>query len=434
MEERPSLCRSYRCLAGSTTLRFDPAEGPPIRDSLKVHCAYRDRKLYVWGECEAVEQGRGRRLPFAAPAVRVRHAIGHIAAANLHSIQRDATIWIPTRSRAPLARASAAAPGDLVEPWALPVAVLQPDTALYFLDACNRNPHAENADIKIAPTTRFWGAALRFVAGLAARERFLPSVTSSKESYRGRWLPLLYARDRDILRQLAAAMPAPARAITAVVLADARPPEDDPAHLLSEFVECMMDGLVRSVYRPGRPVTLPRGVDASNLTSLWISRLCGADPEITGERKVLSRFFDYVKDWQRPAIREAAFPWMLTFRVHEPPADEDRAPWRVEYRLQRANGGESVDISSVPPRQVNRLLANAASVCPDIRAGADHFPLDLHDAFRFLRDTAPVLEKEGFPVEIPNWWKQREGTSTVRARPVLKPSSDTRPVTSRSMS
>jgi superfamily II DNA or RNA helicase len=410
-------------------LRFDPADGPPVRDSLKVHSAYRDRKLYVWGECDAAEEGRGRRLPFAAPAVRVRYAIGHIAAGNLHATQRDAIIWIPTRRRVPLARGTAPAAGDLIEAWALPVAVLQPDAALYFLDACNRNPHAENADIKIAPTTRFWSAALRFVAALAARERFLPSVTSNKGLHRGRWLPLLSARDRYVLHQLAAAMPAPARAITAVALADARPPADDPVHLLSEFVEWMLDGLVRSVYRPGRAVSQPRGVDPSKLTSLWISRLCGADPEIPGDRKVLSRFFDDVKAWQRPALREAAFPWMLAFRVHEPRSDEDRAPWRVEYRLWRPDGAESVDVSRAPQRQVNRLLANAASVCPDIRAGADHFPLDLHGAFRFLRDTAPVLENEGFPVEIPGWWKLRERTSTVRARPVLKPSSDARPVT-----
>ena len=62
------------------------------------------------------------------------------------------------------ARGASAEQGDLIEPWALPVAILRADSALYFLDACNRNPFAETADIKIAPTTRFWGAALQFVA------------------------------------------------------------------------------------------------------------------------------------------------------------------------------------------------------------------------------------------------------------------------------
>jgi SNF2 family DNA or RNA helicase len=71
---------------------------------------------------------------------------------------------------------------------------------------------------------------------------------------------------------------------------------------------------------------------------------------------------------------------------------------------------------------VDRLLAKAASVCADIREGSDSFPLDVMGAFRFLTETAPALQREGFRVAIPEWWQRHESAALVRARPVLKPS------------
>ena len=124
------------------------------------------------------------------------------------------------------------------------------ESTFYFLDACNRNPFAEDRDTKLAPSTRFWGAALRFVAGLGLRDRFIPSVTAEGESFHARWKPLIAAPDQDRLRNLARAMPPVARAITPM---DARtPPEDDPVVLLSSFVAWLMDVLPRAASSSAR--------------------------------------------------------------------------------------------------------------------------------------------------------------------------------------
>jgi hypothetical protein len=129
-------------------------------------------------------------------------------------------------------------------------------------------------DTKLAPSTRFWGAALRFVAGLALRDRFLPSMTAEGESFHARWKPPITAPDQDRLRQLARAMPPVARAITS---ADAKtPPEDDPAVLLSSFVGWLMDVLPRAASSSARlPTSRLRDVNKHIASGLVKTRGSG---------------------------------------------------------------------------------------------------------------------------------------------------------------
>ncbi len=324
-------------------------------------------------------------------------------------------------------------PSESIRPWTVPVAILPAESALYFLDACYRLPFCDSADLKIAPTTRFWGAAFRFVAALAARDRFLPSVSAQGSSFHGRWQPILAAPDRYSLRELAAAMPPPGRAITLEGL-QGKPPEDDPSHMLSDFVAWMMDGIARVAYRPGRPVSQPRAIDSKNIASLWIDRLSSSESQMPGDRNLLSGFVDQVKAWQRPALHEAAFPWLLGFCLREPGDTAENAAWSVQSVLRPAAGGPLIPVGGdaldqSAARRVNRLLAKAATICGDIREGSDSFPLDVTGAFRFLTETAPALHQEGFPVELPHWWKRHEGAAVVRARPVLKPSSASKTTT-----
>jgi hypothetical protein len=114
-----------------------------------------------------------------------------------------------------------------------------------------------------------------------------------------------------------------------------------------------------------------------------------------------------------------------------PKATPEGGAWRVQYRLQPIAGGApvAVDKSALDrssARHLVRLLAKAASICADIREDSDSFPLDVTGAFRFLTETAPALEREGFRVAAPDWWKRHESAAIVRARPVLKPSSASR--------
>ena len=393
-------------------MQFNPAAAPPIPDSLLVHAAYRDRKLFVWGESRH-QEGRAGGLEFAVPT-RLRHAISQIAE-KLPATYRNAALWAPAGGE----------PG--LRPRSVPSVILDAENASYFLDACNRNPYAQTSQIKIAYTTRFWGAALRLVAVLAARDRLLPSVSMDGGSFDACWKPVLAAPDRLTLRELAATMPPPARAITLDTGRHAKPPEDDPAVLLGSFVAWLMDALPRVATRTGRTRALPRAVNQENIASVWMQCLCSFEPKLPGERQLLSAFHDRVDNWQRPAVREAAFPWLLSFHLREPGGDAGDAAWHVQYRLEPIVGGAAIPVdkstlSRASLRQVDRLLAKAAGVCADIRGGSDTFPLDVMGAFRFLTETAPALEREGFRVARPDWWQRHESAAMVRARPVLKPS------------
>ena len=416
---------------------LDPQTGPPLPGLVKLHSAYRDRKFFVWGESAAPQKVPLRSLAYAVRPPRIGRAITQIAE-KLPAIFQRAIIWLPTRKGEVIRRAECPQQNETIQPWALSTAVLDAENAIFFLDACNRNPYAESWDTRIAHTTRFWGAALRFVASLAARDRFLPSMSAEGESFHARWKPLLAAPDRHALGELAVTMPPPARAITLETKGPRKPPEDDPAQLLSSFVEWIMDAIPRVANRAGRTRAMAREVKLSNIASVWPGSLCSFESRISGDRELLSGFLRQVQTWQRPALREAAFPWLLSFHLREPDPDVEGSAWHVQYVLEPVAGGEPIpvdkralDLSLNPgsARRLSRLLAKAASICADIREDSDSFPLDVVGAFRFLTETAAALKREGFGVAVPDWWERREDAAMVRARPIFKPSSPSRPST-----
>jgi hypothetical protein len=408
-------------------------------DILKVHSAYRDGKFFVWGEAGPRESSP-RHLPFCAKPVRMGRALSQVVDhVSLPAEFKASTIWIPTIDKKPVGPAERGFEGasSQIQPWTVSTAILSAESAFYFLDGCNRNPYAEDRDTKLAPSTRFWGAALRFVAGLALRDRFLPSMTAEGESFHARWKPLIAAPDQDRLRHLARAMPPVARAITPTSVKT--PPEDDPAALLSSFVGWMMDVFPRAASSSARlPTSRLRDVNKYNIDAAWIIRLRTIESEMQGSRELLSSFLDRVNAWQRPVVREAEFPWLLSFELHEP--DEDglevvtnldehigESAWRVRYQLEPVHGGPALPVEKAPPRYTNRLLARAATICANIsrsqtQEDADSFPLDVTGAFRFLTETAGALVQQGFRVVLPEWWTRRESGANVRARPVIRPS------------
>jgi hypothetical protein len=392
-------------------------------DILRLHSAYRNGQFFLWGEVSP-RKSSPRHLPFSAKSARIARAISLVTdRADLPAEFKASTIWLPTIGKKPVGSAEGAdsIKTSKIQPWTVSTALLSSENAFYFLDACNRNPCAEDSHTKLAPSTRFWGAAVRFVAGLALRDRFIPSMTVEGESFHARWKPLIAAPDQDRLRQLARAMPPAARAITPHEAKT--PPEDDPANLLSGFVGWLMDVLPRAASSSTRlPISRLRDVNENNMDAVWMIRLRTIESAMPGSRELLSGFVNRVNDWQRPVVREAEFPWLLSFELQEPDEKSEESEWRVRYRLEPVHGGPALPVDEAPPRFTARLLARAATICPDIREDSDSFPLDVTGAFRFLTETAGALVQQGFRVVLPKWWTRRETGAEVRARPVIKPS------------
>jgi superfamily II DNA or RNA helicase len=398
---------------------------PPALDIVKLHSAFRDGKLLIWGEVDP-RKVSARHLPFSASPARTARAIAQVADQKLPSSADASSIWLPSVGGAPITPGMRPPGEPRIQPWILSTAVLSVENAYRFLDSCNRNPTAESWDTKLAPTTRFWAAALRFAADLALRDRYIPSLAAADGKFHARWRPLLSAPDQARLRQLAQAMPSAARAVTSP--ADKTPPEDDPASLLTNFVAWMMDLLPRVASRSrysSPPNANKWGIHKGNVEALWMAALRSMEPDVPAKAGDVAAFAAKVEAWQRPIVREAEAPWMLAFELCEPDeAAAQASAWQVRYRIESAHGGPPIPFDQVPPRYTARLLSHAAAICADVRAGADSFPLDITGAFRFLTETASSLEQRGFRVVVPEWWRRREVASLISARPVVKPMPD----------
>ncbi len=392
-------------------------------DLLKLHSAYRDGKFFVWGEADP-RKSSPRRLPFSAKSGRIGRALSQVADCDeLPADFQTVTIWLPTIDENPVrpSEGMGGTSASTIQPRSISAAILAAENAFYFLDVCNRNAFAENWGAKLATSTRFWGAALRFAAGLAQRDRFLPSMAAEGDAFHARWKALIAAPDQARLRMLAQAMPPSARAIT---FANAKtPPEDDPALLLTSFVEWLIDVFPRVAgNRARRPRSLPREIHPGNIDPAWMTALRSTDSAMPGNRELLSNFCERVNAWHRPLASETELPFLLSFELREPL--EGDSDWRVAYRLEPIEGGAALPAGKAPSRYASRLLARAAAICADIREDADSFPLDATGAFRFLTNTAGALEQQGFRVVLPDWWVRRERAAKVQARPVFKSPSE----------
>src|SRR6266511_2754114 len=159
--------------------------------------------------------------------------------------------------------------------------------------------------------------------------------------------------------------------------------------------------------RPGRPCR--RGAAVGQRPPTWRSR----------------------HGWRpSPAKTGGSMPTPRTwFRLVEPPEDQPKRRWRLEFLLQatdepsllvpaaevwRAAGTLSVLARRVEQPQELLLtdLGRAIRLYPELEralrsARPAALALDAAGAHRFLRDAAPLLAQTGFGVLLPSWWDRR---------------------------
>src|SRR5580692_1966304 len=117
----------FTCGLRTVSAMLNPQVGPPVPDSLRLHTAYRDRKLFVWGEC-AGHATSARHLSFGASPAMIRRAIALIVPDKIPATYREATVWVPTRDGKAVER-GVQQPGpspqnEGIRPWTVPVAIL----------------------------------------------------------------------------------------------------------------------------------------------------------------------------------------------------------------------------------------------------------------------------------------------------------------------
>ena len=368
-----------------------------------------------------------------------RHAVGDAVRKAVHD---ELTLQLPSLGGGPLASPELLRP-EAREPaaparrgrvalasWRVPVLAFGPAAALAVLAAFGTfgaSGQPDDSAATIGGSLPYLAVAARFAADLAARGRVLPVLADEGETYAARWRPVLGGADAQLAHDLAAAMPPSCRAAG----------EELPGPLLGGALDALADAAVRarlpvSLLPPRRgrtPARLPvaeRLVLALTTTDARLEVATPPDEAFWDEVAALAAELDA---W-RESAQIPAGPVRTCFRLIEP-ADSDADPWRVEFALQAAddpslmvsaadiwaghgaafggfsdgagasNGGDSVE-------ELLAGLGAAARLYDEIEdalreAAPAQLELDTSGAFRFLKETGPLLAGAGFGVLLPDW-------------------------------
>jgi superfamily II DNA or RNA helicase len=276
----------------------------------------------------------------------------------------------------------------------------------------------------------YLAAVARFAAGLAARGRVLPMLESEGDAYTARWWPVLGGADAQRARDLAAAMPPSCRAVVG----------DAPGTLLGSALDALTDAAARArLTAPLLPVRRGRIPARIPLAERYVMALTTPDarvdvvtPEDEAEAAALAAELDA---WRDSAVIPAG-PVRTCFRLAEPAAPE-ADPWRVEFALQSADDpslmvsaddvwsglGAGLAAGRDPVEELLAGLGAAARLFGDLdnalrEAAPALVEMDTTGAFRFLKETGPLLAGAGFGVLMPDWVrKARLGLKlTTRSR------------------
>ncbi len=304
----------------------------------------------------------------------------------------------------------------------------------------------------------YWAAIAAMAADLAGRGRVLPVLEAEDAGYAARWRPVLAGPDAQRARDLAAAMPPLCRA--------AQPAGEPPAPVFAAALDALCDGAVRArldrdqagwTLLPARRGRRPAQI---GVAERWAQALTGADARVAitsaedaADAKELA---SALAGW-RGAAQAPAGPVRTCFRLVEPEAVEapaepavddgltepprrdaaeapavtrdgdeataDRGRWRVEFALQSTDdpslmiaaddiwaGAAGLPVGGIkhPEEELLAGLGTAARLFPELDAELRHAApatatLDTAGAFRFLKETGPLLSGAGFGVLLPDW-------------------------------
>jgi SNF2 family DNA or RNA helicase len=423
-----------------------------------LHGAFLEDRIFVWGEAPAEPEKSGsarrRKAPRPLPCDAGFEAVARVVKSLPAGIKltrrraEEATAWLPSQGGTALPSSTLIGEMPEVEgelqivPWIVNGFFLTPAECLELFSAgLSRSVHGLMAGRDFG----FWTRVLRVAGSLVTRQRYLPGVQERDGEYHARWQPIWLGADSQHLEALAAQMPAAARALTRE--ADA-PPHTPAAELIANFVESIVDHIVRTHANDGVPSVSANGADGVH--DRWLAALRSPESRLKGPKEELAQLCFQVREWRKPVDAAAHAPFRLCFRLEEPAAgkEEPRRPtrrrnqrktkgrdvprpgqkrWYVRYLLQSADdptlfvptadawitrGRKAAALSRMGTdvhASLLESLAQAAGVCPRIEESLrsrkpSGYSLDAKGAHEFLTVTAPALEQAGFGVLLPDWW------------------------------
>ncbi|MBU3191444.1 DEAD/DEAH box helicase [Clostridium bowmanii] len=282
--------------------------------------------------------------------------------------------------------------------------------------------------IELSHELKFWITVAKFTAELIIKHKYLPSLTidriNKKVNSRWRW----HTSDSEYIvkkKVLCSNMPTECKAY--FPLENQEFIYTNTTKLVSDFMDSMIDTMVRTSCSEINKDNESLEEYYSNLGSNWIHSLFSERPEILIETSDQIKMLNEYKKWIEPIkIKNTNFKFRTCFKV-VPPSHGDE--WTIEYVLQAKDDlslmlpakmifEESLDTITYLNKKFNnpqeRLLEDLAIASkvfiPIERSLYDAVPIEcklsMEEAYSFLRESAYFLREKGFGIIAPAWWKK----------------------------
>jgi SNF2 family DNA or RNA helicase len=348
--------------------------------------------------------------------------------------------------------------------WQMQALAFEPAAALEVLAALCELTRSADAEA-LGASVHYLAAVAGMAADLVGRGQVLPTLTREDGTFAARWRPVLAGADAERARELARAIPPVCRATaregeaSAGILAEMLDAITDAAARAALGAGVREPGVREpGVPEPGVPEPRahePRAHEPADLlpprrgrasrhvpvTERWIAALTAADPRITPagpeEETEAAKLASALEEW-RAAAQVPSGPVRTSFRLIEPaPAEgppesqeaqeSPPAPWRVEFALQSTSdpslvipaadiwaglepAGSAAPVTGIRHAEEELLagLGRAARLFPELdaelsAAAPANIAMDAAGAYRFVKETAPLLSGAGFGVLLPAW-------------------------------
>ena len=333
-------------------------------------------------------------------------------------------------------------------PWHIDGLWLPASSAFSVL--INLPAESEEGDFILGQDAIYWQNACSLVLEILSEQKILPimvPITSNRDVFHGRWQPVLDGNnDGPRMVKLVDAMPPVCRSES---LHGDRiyPGSLPPARaLLDSFLNTMCDALARSWGSGSEAIRLI----PENTTPFeaWVKALFTPDANIKVSAVQAQSIFSSVRAWMRNLQAAGDNYFRVAFQLIAPEEQVDlleESSWEVRYLLQSRDdpdlliSADQIWNTRTATLMVDgkrceypqeKLLMGLGYVARHSEAIFEslgvRYPtgtrINTHSAYRFLRETASLLEEAGFGILAPSWWDKSGARLGVRLQ--LTPSSE----------
>jgi len=281
--------------------------------------------------------------------------------------------------------------------------------------------------------------------------RVLPTLSHTGEGWLARWQPLTTSATEVARRTaLVESFPAAARCAGSrdrmEELLDGSPDQSWDSLAVpaaSAVVEgawtALTDTLVRDALWNLNHLPSRRGprTPAEATARAWLSALIDENPQVTADDASLSSLSRSLESWYEGVAGAATDAFRACFRLSPPGEEGDN--WRLDFLLQAQDDlsllvpadlvwegdGSALTVLGArlgdPQEHLLGELGRAMRLMPTLEralhtARPERVDLATDEAWQFLRESAPLLERAGFGVQVPPWWNEPAARLGLRLR------------------